>query len=596
MDLIPVAPEGVYLHNLGVSPRPRRSRLDLPIVSVFSGPGGLDLGFHAAGFRTILAADFSERAVETYNRNLPAVAKQLDLATTPVESLVELVRATGTSPRGVVGGPPCQSFSQANVNKRKNDPRAKLIFRFAEIVAALNEAFALDFFVMENVAALAKPKYRALLDDLKAEFENVGFVVSEHVLNARDFDVPQHRPRLFLVGIRSELAAFARYEFPVGQPTDKTLRSTIDGLPGPKFFERSEHRRRVPFHPNHWTMMPKSKKFAGGSTETGRSFKKLMWDDVSPAVAYGHREIHVHPTGKRRLSLFEALLLQGFPRKFVLRGNLSEQVTQVSNAVPPPLAKAVALSVRNALYDRRDAVQTLLLTYGAREGREFPWRKTSNTFHLLVAEKLLQQTAARPVVVKAYKEIIRRWPSPGDLARAPVSGVRRVVQPLGLTYRADELIALAKAIVSRCDGKVPLDRAALMRLPGVGEYAADAVLSFSKTTSAAVVDTNVSRLLHRLLGLQGDLPSNPARSSKLKRLATWFSACQDSQRMNYAILDFTAAVCIARSPECSACPINQYCVLRTRRGAEMRSEPKAMPAGDKLVGSRSGSPPRKPAR
>lgn len=553
----------------------------MPIVSLFSGPGGLDLGFHAAGFRTILAADFSERAVETYNRNLPAVAKQLDLATTPVENIVELVRATGNAPRGVVGGPPCQSFSQANVKKRKNDPRAKLIFRFAKIVAALNEAFALDFFVMENVAALAKPKYRALLDDLKAEFRDAGFVVSEHVMNARDFDVPQHRPRLFLVGIRSELAAFAHYEFPSGQRTDKTVRSTIDGFPLPTFFERRERRRKVPFHPNHWTMMPKSKKFDGGSAETGRSFKKLAWDDVSPAVAYGHREIHVHPTGTRRLSLFEALLLQGFPRKFVLQGNLSEQVTQVSNAVPPPLAKAIAMSVRNALYDRRDTIQTLLLAYAAREGREFPWRKTSDTFHLLVAEKLLQQTAARPVVVKAYEEIIRRWPSPSDLARARVSEVRKVVQPLGLTYRADELIALANAVVSRCDGKVPLDRAALMRLPGVGEYAADAVLSFSKTMSTAVVDTNVSRLLHRLLGLQGDLPSNPARSSKLKRLATWFSASQDSRRMNYAILDFTSAVCTARSPECAACPINQYCVLRTTRGADMRTKPDAMLARGK---------------
>ena len=81
----------------------------------------------------------------------------------------------------------------------------------------------------------------------------------------------------------------------------------------------------------------------------GRCFKQLSWHKPSPTIAFGHREIYVHPNGKRRLSIFEAMLLQGFPDTFVLEGNLSEQVEQISNAVPPPLAKSVASAIRRTL-------------------------------------------------------------------------------------------------------------------------------------------------------------------------------------------------------------------------------------------------------
>ena len=87
------------------------------------------------------------------------------------------------------------------------------------------------------------------------------------------------------------------------------------------------------------------------SDQTGRSFRRLKWDQPSPTVAYGHREIHVHPSGRRRLSIYEAMLLQGFPDEFVLEGNLSAQVEQVSNAVPPPLARSLATAIKEALQE-----------------------------------------------------------------------------------------------------------------------------------------------------------------------------------------------------------------------------------------------------
>jgi DNA (cytosine-5)-methyltransferase 1 len=98
-------------------------------------------------------------------------------------------------------------------------------------------------------------------------------------------------------------------------------------------------------------MQPKSHRFLSPTAESGegRSFRRLNWDAASPTIAFGHREIHVHPNGHRRLSIYEAMLLQGFPADFVLEGNLSEQVEQVSNAVPPPLARSIALAVKSAI-------------------------------------------------------------------------------------------------------------------------------------------------------------------------------------------------------------------------------------------------------
>lgn len=98
-------------------------------------------------------------------------------------------------------------------------------------------------------------------------------------------------------------------------------------------------------------MRPVSKRFhqPGGADRAGRSFRRLEWDKPSPTVAYGHREIHVHPEGRRRLSIYEAMLLQGFPEEFVLEGTLSSQVEQVSNAVPPPLAQSLATAIKSAM-------------------------------------------------------------------------------------------------------------------------------------------------------------------------------------------------------------------------------------------------------
>ena len=182
-----------------------------------------------------------------------------------------------------------------------------------------------------------------------------GFRVFQQELNANSFGVAQNRRRLFIVGLNKSLFPMTPFEFPQGQDVRKSVRDAIAGLPSPTFFARGLTKSGISYHPNHWTSPPRSSKFLAGGSADGRSFRHLSWEEESPTVAYGNREIHVHPDGGRRLSVHEAMLLQGFPPQYKLNGNFSEQVTQVSNAVPPPVARALARTIRRTLLARANS-------------------------------------------------------------------------------------------------------------------------------------------------------------------------------------------------------------------------------------------------
>jgi len=335
-----------------VSPRSAQTAILHPVISLFCGAGGLDYGFRQAGFQTILACDNAPAAIRTYNFNARRrIATLLDLATAKGRDLIELIEnsAPSISPIGVIGGPPCQGFSQGNVYADPNDPRNKLPFKYAEILAELNERYSLKFFIFENVKGLANKKHAHRLARLKSCFKSAGFNVYEKQLNAKSFGVAQSRPRLFLVGLNSKLYSHVDFPFPEGASPRLTVKDAIGGLPDPVFFARTLKLSDRSFHPNHWTMMPKSAKFGVNFKNSGRSFRVLSWEEPSPTVAYGNREIHIHPNGTRRLSILEAMLLQGFPQSYRLMGTLSEQVTQVSNAVPPPIARALAGAIKKTI-------------------------------------------------------------------------------------------------------------------------------------------------------------------------------------------------------------------------------------------------------
>lgn len=326
----------------------------LPLLSLFSGAGGLDLGFERAGFSPRLAVDIASAAVQTYLRNHPGVrVEQLDLLEVDPRDLVSLWDSVSPDPPvGIVGGPPCQAFSVSNVYQRDDDERASLVDHYARIVAAFAREKGVLFFVFENVPGLLRGRHRGRFIQFCERCELAGFRLFTSVLDAARFGVPQYRKRLFVVGLHRD-TGIAHFEFPAGNERPPTVRETIGHLPEPWYFAPGLDPKKNPVHPNHWTLRPRSRKFGNGSLEPGsmqaRSFRVLRWDAPSWTVAYGHREVHVHPSGHRRLSVYEALLLQGFPPEYILEGTLSQQITLVSDAVPPPVAEAVARALRLCL-------------------------------------------------------------------------------------------------------------------------------------------------------------------------------------------------------------------------------------------------------
>ena len=297
--------------------------------------------------------DVDKAACQTFEQNHPGVRvlrKDLSQAVNGyvVERLSEI--PSTVRPIGVIGGPPCQAFSLSNVHKRTDDPRRKLPENYAHILAELNTHYGLDFFVFENVLGLKHKAHSELFSYFKGLFASAGFAVFEGELDAQDFGVAQVRKRVFVVGFNKLKYKSLSFEFPKGDTSlRKNVRELIGSLPHPAVFERGMRSGDVSVHPNHWCMKPRSEKFFNGFLKEGdvkgRPFRVLEWGKPSWTVAYGHREVHIHPTGKRRLSIYEAMLLQGFPPKYVFKGTLSDQVRLVSDAVPPPLARALAESV-----------------------------------------------------------------------------------------------------------------------------------------------------------------------------------------------------------------------------------------------------------
>lgn len=323
------------------------------IVSLFSGAGGLDLGFQRADFPLRFAVDLSPAAIQTHRRNFEgavSVAADLtELGAGGVLAHLDSILEPGES-IGVIGGPPCQGFSRANTGSAANDPRNRLPLLYLQIVEALQAKYTVEFVLFENVLGIRDAKHSVTYRGILAKFRDIGLTPNVNEYSALDYGVAQTRNRVIISGFRNEEVA-RNFKPKKVEASDLTVRSVIGDLPDPAFFARGLEKSAIPHHENHWTMRPVSKRFSqpGGADRAGRSFRRLEWDKPSPTVAYGHREIHVHPDGRRRLSIFEAMLLQGFPDEFVLEGTLSSQVEQVSNAVPPPLAQSLATAIKTAM-------------------------------------------------------------------------------------------------------------------------------------------------------------------------------------------------------------------------------------------------------
>lgn len=322
------------------------------IVSFFAGAGGLDLGFQKAGFELIWANEYDKDIWETYEKNHPNT--KLDR-----RSIVDIKSDEVPECEGIIGGPPCQSWSEAGSLRGINDKRGQLFYDFIRIL----EAKQPKFFLAENVSGMLLERHSEALKNIKELFKNAGtgYELSFKLLNASDFDVPQDRKRVFFVGIRKDLNF--KFEFPKPLKKKVTLEDKIFDLqntvvPAKEGNKTNEENCKVN---NHEYMI-------GGFSSMFMSRNRVRsWDEQSYTIQAGGRHAPIHPQapkmkfieqnkrvfvpGKedlyRRLSVRECARIQTFPDKFTFYYNhISAGYKMIGNAVPVNLAKHLAKSIK----------------------------------------------------------------------------------------------------------------------------------------------------------------------------------------------------------------------------------------------------------
>ncbi|HEX7024712.1 MAG TPA: hypothetical protein VF187_07835 [Gemmatimonadales bacterium] len=214
--------------------------------------------------------------------------------------------------------------------------------------------------------------------------------------------------------------------------------------------------------------------------------------------------------------------------------------------------------------DRTAQFRRRLLAWFRRHGRDLPWRRTRDPYHVLVSEVMLQQTQVARVV-DYYPRFLGEFPTVGALARATPKRVREAWEGLGYYRRAADLHRLAREVVRDHDGAIPGEVAALRRLPGIGPYTAGAVASFAFERAVPAVDTNVARVLRRAFHPR-------AADSAAGRKRLWDTAARlnavhgrRAWEFNQAIMELGAMLCTARVARCEVCPVVLACRTGARR-------------------------------
>lgn len=207
---------------------------------------------------------------------------------------------------------------------------------------------------------------------------------------------------------------------------------------------------------------------------------------------------------------------------------------------------------------RRRRFRTRLLAWYRANGRSLPWRETDDPYHILVSEVMLQQTQVDRVLPK-YREWLEKYPSLTALAAAPDADVSETWRPLGYNIRPKRLQWIARESVERFGGALPSDEATLLSFKGLGRYTVGAIRSFAFRERAAILDTNVARVLFRVFVGVGD-PKAHATIRRLWAISAVLVPRKHVFDFNQALMDFGATLCTARKPRCGECPLRRMCV------------------------------------
>ena len=217
--------------------------------------------------------------------------------------------------------------------------------------------------------------------------------------------------------------------------------------------------------------------------------------------------------------------------------------------------------------DRRRFRRQLLSWYDV-NGRDLPWRRTPDPYRVLVSEVMLQQTQVDRVLPK-YHEWLDKYPSLLALAEADEHEVAQTWRPLGYNIRPRRLHAIARESVARYGGKLPSDEQTLRSFKGIGAYTAGAIRSFAFGQRAAILDTNVARVLFRVFVAAGDPKAHRTRTLLWKISEALVPRARVFD-FNQGLMDFGATVCTARAPRCTSCPMRRSCRSFTSVSANVR--------------------------
>ena len=318
------------------------------VISLFAGAGGLDKGFEKVGFNVIWANEYDNTIWKTYEENHVA---QLDRRDVRAINSCEIPECDG-----VIGGPPCQSWSEAGALRGIDDARGKLFFEFIRILRDKEP----KFFLAENVSGMLSSRHREAVRNIIKMFEDAGYSVYIELLNAADYGVPQDRKRVFYVGIKKDIKC--KFNFPPRRDNKVTLQQAIgdlkdNALPAMnKYFTNGEK-----------CIVPNHEYMTGGFSPIYMSRNRVRcWDEQSFTIQAGARHAPIHPQAPkmkfieqnkrefikgsehlyRRLSVRECARIQTFPDSFKFYyNNISDAYKMIGNAVPVRLASYMAKAI-----------------------------------------------------------------------------------------------------------------------------------------------------------------------------------------------------------------------------------------------------------
>jgi len=326
------------------------------LISFFAGAGGLDMGFEKANFKITWANEYDRQIWETYQKNHTSTYLEK-------RSITELKMSDIPECHGIIGGPPCQSWSEAGAMRGIKDKRGQLFNNFIEVLEDKQPLF----FLAENVSGMLIEKHKSALNNIKDMFKNAGehgYNLSFKMLNASDYGVPQDRKRVFFIGFRRDLNL--EFEFPEPLKSKKNLRDAIDYLKD----------SAVPAIGGNKTNgmdceVPNHEYLTGSFSPLYMSRNRVRsWNEQSFTIQAGARHAPIHPQapkmtliesdvrefvkGKedlyRRLTVRECAEIQTFPKNFIFHyDTVTAGYKMIGNAVPVKLAYHLAKAIKKQL-------------------------------------------------------------------------------------------------------------------------------------------------------------------------------------------------------------------------------------------------------